>query len=400
MATYDAVVVGARCAGSIAAGLLARYGWKVMLVDKARFPSDTVSTHAIFPNTLARFEQLGILDRLHARHKIPLLYMRWRILGYELAGSFTPIDGHSMGISVRRVALDDVLVNWALDEGVGARFGAQVTDVIGKGVDGDQLQGVILEGGEEIRARWVLGCDGRASTVASLLGLEKKKPMAGEMAYLFAYWRGLLDYEFMSLNVDESRNGFMWNPSEDGIHLLSVAGPAEITRGTSAQRERRYALGLRAFPEVFDAAGLEKAERISDLVVVPETMMRGFYRQSNGPGWALIGDAGHFKHPGTAQGISDAVEQAIYVADGLTGDDPELEGFHEWRRERSVEHYEYSFVYGSWPKEDVAHPYMQGLSSDPVAKQDWLDVFTRRNRPSAVNTSERLTTWFSAPAAG
>lgn len=398
MTTYDAVVVGARCAGSVVAGKLAREGWNVLLVDKTRFPSDTVSTHAMFPNTLARFESLGILERLHDRYEIPYFYLRWRILGHELMGPFTPIGGHERGTSIRRVALDSVLVDWAQDAGAQTRFGARVSALIGSGVDGDPLRGVILEGGEEINARWVIGADGRASTVAGLLGLEKKKPMAGEMAYLFAYWRGLPRPEFGTMDVNGDHTALMRNPCEDGIDLLSVGGPPEMTRGSNADREKEYALRLRAFPESFDASLLEGAERISDLVVVPETMMRGFFRQANGPGWALVGDAGHFKHPGTAQGISDAVEQAIYVAEALAGSDPELDGFHEWRRERSKGHYEWSFVYGSWPVPGVAEPYMRGLSADPAATQDWLDIFTRYKRPGDVNSPERLGRWMSTPS--
>jgi 2-polyprenyl-6-methoxyphenol hydroxylase-like FAD-dependent oxidoreductase len=393
--TYDAVVVGARCGGSVVAGALAREGWDVLLVDKATFPSDTVSTHALFPNTLARFEALGILDRLADRYDIPFFYPRWRILGFELAGSFTPVGGHSLGTSIRRVALDSVLVEWALDSGAKPRLGETVTGVIG-GDSGAPVRGVALDGGEEIAARWVIGADGRASTVASALGLEKTKPMEGEMAYLFGYWRGLPRQEFGTLDVNDRQQGLMHNPCEDGIALLSVAGSPEITRGSSAEREKAFADGVRAFPESFDPALLEGAERISDLIVVPERMMRGFFRQANGPGWALVGDAGHYKHPGTAQGISDAVEQAVYVADALTGDDPELTGYAEWRRNRSKGHYEWSFVYGSWPVPGVVEPYMRGLSGDAVATQDWLDVFTRVRRPSEVNTPERLGRWMSS----
>ncbi|MEO6666932.1 MAG: NAD(P)/FAD-dependent oxidoreductase [Nitrospiria bacterium] len=398
MTIYDAVVVGARCAGSVVAGQLARGGWKVLLVDKARFPSDTVSTHFMFPNTLARLESLGIFERLHSRFKLPALRQRWRILGYELSGDFTPIDGHSLGTSIRRIALDSVLVDWALDQGALARFGEHVEGLIGTGTASDPVLGVILKDGEQIGARWVIGADGRTSSVASILDLEKKKPMSAEMAYLFAYWRGLPDSEISSIDVHDDHSGLMWNPSEDGIHILSLAGPPELTRGTNAERMNSYQLGLRGYPEVIDPHRLDAAQMICDLVVVPETMMRGFYRRSNGPGWVLVGDAGHFKHPSTAQGISDAIEQSIYVARALQGDDPHLEGFEIWRRDRSKGHYEWSFRYGGWPVPEVAHPYLQGLSTDPAATQDWLDVLTRVNSPSAVDTPERLAAWFGESA--
>ena len=79
---------------------------------------------------------------------------------------------------------------------------------------------------------------------------------------------------------------------------------------------------IRRFPETFDPELLERAEMVTEVTVAPETLMRGFFRRPTGPGWALVGDACYFKHPGTAQGIGDAVEAALYVADSLSGDDP------------------------------------------------------------------------------
>lgn len=395
MATYDVIVVGARCAGAIAAGRLAGAGLDVCLIDKAHFPSDTISTHAIFPNTLARFATLGILERLEAKHQLSYIGLRWRIVGYELAGLYTPIEGRRHATSIRRISLDAVLVDWAVESGAHTRFGARVVGLLGAGTDDDPVRGVILDNGDELQARWVIGADGRASSVVGMLGLEKKKPMVGEMAYLFAYWRGLPNVEWGSLEVSDHKTGLMWNPSEDGVHLLSVAGPPEFTRGSPADREREYAKGLAEFPETFDPAWAEKGERISNVIVVPETMMRGFYRKANGPGWVLVGDSGHFKHPGTAQGISDAVEQAVFVADAIAGADPELATFHDWRKERSSGFYEWSFLYGSWPIPGMVEPYMEGLAADPEALQDWIDTFTRLKRPEDVNTPERLAAWLS-----
>jgi 2-polyprenyl-6-methoxyphenol hydroxylase-like FAD-dependent oxidoreductase len=381
-------------------GLLARAGWSVLLVDKATFPSDTISTHVIFPNTLARFEELGILERLTSRYRLSRMQMRWRIIGHLLTGRFTPIGGYDWSTSIRRIALDEVLVEWAEEAGAHTRFGARVTGLLGTGTDEDPVCGVMLQDGDEVRGRWVIGADGRASTIASLLNLKKKKPMAGEMSYLLAYFRGLATTGFNDMEVNDAQQGMMHVVCEDDIDLLSVVGPPEMTRGSTADRERAFAQTLHAFPRTFEAALLDRAERISELVVVPETMMRGFFRRSNGPGWALVGDAGHFKHPGTAQGISDAVEQAAFLAGAATGDDPDLASYPAWRRERSRGHYEWSFAYGSWPVAGTTEPYMHGLTSEDDATQDWLDTFTRRRHPEEVNTPERLGRWFAPATAG
>ncbi|HZD02657.1 MAG TPA: hypothetical protein VFA46_21440 [Actinomycetes bacterium] len=141
---------------------------------------------------------------------------------------------------------------------------------------------------------------------------------------------------------------------------------------------------------------VDRAAMISRLVVAPEPMLRGFFRRANGPGWALVGDAGHFKHPVTAQGISDAVEQAWFVADALLGADPTLGGYQAWRDARAAEHYQWSFQSAHLPHPEHAHPVFAGLAADPEAGQQWRDLFTRLRWPSEVFTAERLTRWATA----
>ena len=99
---YDAVVVGARCAGASLAIRLARAGWRVALVDRDRFPSDTISTHVMFPDSLQLLEQLGAMDRLRAGHRLAPVGYSWRVLGQEVAGTFTPVGGYDRGLAVRR----------------------------------------------------------------------------------------------------------------------------------------------------------------------------------------------------------------------------------------------------------------------------------------------------------
>src|SRR5262249_19669391 len=113
----DAVIVGARCAGSTLALALARSGWDVLLVDRDTFPSETVSTHLLFPNTLARFDQLGVLATLRAAHEVPLLTFRIIGLGNDIVGDFTPVDGFEKAAAPRRVALDKAIVDTALAAG-------------------------------------------------------------------------------------------------------------------------------------------------------------------------------------------------------------------------------------------------------------------------------------------
>ena len=272
---YDVVVVGGRCAGSVLALRLARAGARVAIVDRDELGSDTLSTHALFPNVVARLDELGLLAPLLARHDVPFLRYRLRVLGFETVGSFTPVDGFDRAIAPRRVAFDRVIAEAALEAGAEGRFGQRVRGLIGGGVEGDPVRGVTLESGETIEADWTVGADGRVSTVAGALGLDRTRPLAADMSMLLAYWRGLPETDLLSLDVEQGR-GLSRFPGEDGVQLLIVSGPPELTRGGPAARERAYLAALREFPTTLDPAAIDAAERITEVRSAPETMLRGY----------------------------------------------------------------------------------------------------------------------------
>src|ERR1700704_959634 len=144
-----AVLVGGRWAGLTLGIALARGGWDVPVGDRGPFPSAMLSAHMMFPNPMARFERLGVHDRLRADHRLPSL--GWRVvgLGHEIAGAFTPIEGFDRGTSVRRIALDKAIVDTALAAGAEGRFGERAVDLIGSGTDEDPVAGVVLENGDQ-----------------------------------------------------------------------------------------------------------------------------------------------------------------------------------------------------------------------------------------------------------
>jgi len=396
--SYDAVVVGARCAGSPAAARLAEQGWRVLLVDREPPPANVLSTHCLFPNTLARLAELGAMERIEAEHRVNLIEYGIRTLGREVSGAFTPIGGFDRAATITRPVLDKALLEVAVTAGAETRFGEKVTGLIGAGIPDDPARGVVLEGGEEIEARWVLGADGRASTVAKLLGLEKQRPLAGEMAFMFGYWRGLPESDRFFIDVIES-GSLAWSPCEDDLSLLILGLDPALTRGDATKRQLTFLDSLGKFDDWFDSDWLANAEQVGGIQLAPETMLRGFFRQAVGPGWALVGDAGHFKNPSTAQGISDAIEQALHVAAALTADE-DLSGYEAWRDDRAREHYEWSFDFARFPKPEVAGPVFDGLVADPEASQNLRDALSRRLRPrSGVFTNERLEKWFAAAAA-
>jgi 2-polyprenyl-6-methoxyphenol hydroxylase-like FAD-dependent oxidoreductase len=389
---YDAVIVGARAAGSPLAARLAGVGWSVLLLDREPPPADTLSTHVLFPNTLARLRELGALEKIEAEHELnPVIYAA-NVLGIEFEGTFTPVGGFDRLCGITRPVLDTALLEVAVEAGAETRFGERVVGLLGTGREEDPVRGVVLEGDEEIEARWTIGADGRASTVASRLGLEKQRPLAGEMGFMFGYWRGLPSDGRFTIGVEE-RASLSVSPCEDDLSILILGCEPELTRGDAAQRQRRFLAALEQF-EWFDSGALRGAEQVGPIRVAPETMLRGFFRQGAGPGWALVGDAGHFKHPSTAQGISDAIEQSLHVAAELVAGG-HLDGYEAWRRERAREHYEWSFDFGRFPTE-ATRPLFRGIASDPAAAQDFRDSFSRLTRPrSDLLTAERRERWFS-----
>jgi len=394
---HDAVIVGARCAGSTLATALAQRGWDVALVDRDTFPSTTVSTHLVYPNTLARLDRLGVLDTLQSKHELAFASHRLVALGHEIAGKYTSIDGFDLGLAPRRIALDKAGIDTALAAGAKGIFGARVVDLIGSGTDDDPLRGVRLADGREIEATWVFGADGRGSVVAGKLGLEKERAQRGELAFSYSYWSGIPVGEPVSTLQIEMDKMLYHGPVEDGLYLVIANGDPELAQGTKAERERKYMETIRGFPETFDPQLLDRAEMVTEVTVAPESLMRGFFRKPNGPGWALVGDASYFKHPGTAQGIGDAVEAAIYVADSLSSDGGGLDGYEKWRDAKSAEHYDWSFAWGRFPRPETADPLFRGWASDPDAGQDLRDCLARTVEPSQLMSKERLERWF-APA--
>jgi len=392
---HDAIVVGARSAGAPLAIALARRDWDVLLVDRDEFPSTTISTHGIWPSGVARLDELGILDRLLAAHELPMYESRIRGLGHETVGGFTAVGGFDRAIAPRRIVLDQAGVDTALAAGAKGEFGRRVVDLLGTGTTEDPVHGVVLDDGRRIRAQWVFGADGRGSTVARTLGLAKERPLRGEMSMAYAYWRGIPNDGFGGFQMEVDRV-LTSVPVEDGLHMLIAAGPPEMVRGTKAERRREYLEFVRGFPETVSAEDLDRAELVTDVAIAPESLMRGFFRRPAGPGWALVGDACHFKHPGTAQGIGDALEQAIYVAEAVSGPDPSLSAYEPWRDARAAEHYEWSFTWGRFPRPEH-EPIFRGWASDPEVGQDLRDCFSRLVEPSTVMSRERLARWFAEP---
>lgn len=391
--SHDAIIVGGRVAGTTLAIELARRDWDVVVVDRDEFPSTTLSTHGVWPNGVARLDELGVLSEMLSNHDVPMYESRIRGCGHQMEGGYTPVRGHDRAIGPRRIVLDQAALAVARRAGAETRLGTKVVGLVGAGTEEDPVRGVKLSDGETLQAPWVFGADGRGSAVARALGLAKERPMRGEMSMAYGYWRGIEDDGYGVFDIDF--DGVVTKvPVEDGLVMLIVNGPPDMTHGSQDDRERKYREMLSRFPETAGPAATGDAELVTDVAVAPEPLMQGYFRTAAGPGWALVGDSGHFKHPGTAQGIGDALEQGFFVADTLSASGGDLSEYGSWRDARSEEHYAWSFAWGHFPRRGSGDVLFRGWAGDPEAAQDLRDTFSRVCPPSRVTSPERLERYF------
>lgn len=306
---YDVIVVGARCAGATTAMLLARAGHRVLLLDRAHFPSDTMSTHYVHQPAIARLQRWGLLDRLVATGCPPLTIARWNLCGVSLTGCAPAVDGVRAAFGPRRYVLDTMLVEAAAEAGAEVREGCNVTELI---FEDGQVIGVRghsdRNGDFSELARVVVGADGVGSTVAKLVGAQKYEEVDTLSCLYYTYWSGFdADYE---VYVDKRRAvGVV--PTHDGLVMVGIQWPREEFDTVRRDIESAYLDALHVA-----APGL--AERVRqgkrEARFVGTGRLPNFYRQASGRGWALVGDAGYHKDPVGAYGISDAIAHAELLA--------------------------------------------------------------------------------------
>jgi len=301
---YDAIVVGARCAGSPTAMLLARQGYRVLVVDRATFPSDTLSTHMIHGPGVAALRRWGLLDQVVATGCPPIDTYSFDFGPFTIAGHPRMADGVATAYSPRRTVLDKILVDAAAQAGAEVREAFTVDDVVVEDGIVVGIRGHAPGGGTVVeRARVVIGADGRNSHVARIVEPEQyhDKPMLQQSYY--TYWSGLPVDGFEIVIRPDRGWGAM--PTNDGLTLLVVGWPFAESSAYKADVETSYLKTLELAPEFADRVrGATREHRFAGGAVP------NFFRKPFGPGWALVGDAGYTKDPITAQGISDAFRDA------------------------------------------------------------------------------------------
>jgi 2-polyprenyl-6-methoxyphenol hydroxylase-like FAD-dependent oxidoreductase len=374
--SFDVIVVGARCAGSPTAMLLAQRGHRVLLVDKARFPSDTMSTHFVHPPGVAALRRWGLRERLEATGCPRVGTYSFDFGPVTISGSPRPLDGIDYGYCPRRTILDQLLVEAAVAAGVELREAFTVDEVVVSDGTVAGIRGHAQAGGPVTeRAAVVVGADGRHSVVVKAVQPESYNERPSRLAMYYAYWSGLPAEGFDTTVRAEHRRGWAALPTHDELTVVPFGWPVEEFHANRGDIERCFLDAVAHAPAFADR--VHAARRESKFIGSAD--LPGYYRTPFGPGWALVGDAGYHKNPITAMGINDAFRDAELAAgaidDALTGRRPYDEGMAAYQQTRDRESGPvYAFT------DDFAHlqpppPELQQLIGAMHGNQEAMDDF-------------------------
>ena len=336
--SYDIVVVGARCAGAATAMLLARAGHRVLVVDRGRYGTDTLSTHALMRGAVVQLHRWFVLPAVIAAGTPPVTHATFFYGDESVSVPIKPRNGIDALYAPRRSVLDKLLVDAARAAGAEVRFGVRARVLLRS--ETGRVTGVVLEDEaghvERVEASLVVGADGLRSTVARLTGAEVYREGRHATATMFGYWSGLEVKGYQWYFVPGLSAGAI--PTNGGQTGVFVSVPARAFSGLFTDHPET------AFLEVLSEVAPELSVQVAR---AGRTHLRGFggqpgfFRQSYGPGWALVGDAGYFKDPLTSHGITDALRDAELLAAAIDdGSDAALADYQDRRDAASSELFE------------------------------------------------------------
>ena len=315
--SYDALVVGARCAGAATAMLLARQGWRVLVIDRGSYGTDTISTHALMRGGVLQLHRWGVLPRLLEAATPPVREATFHYGDHTINVSVVASHGVDALYAPRRTLLDSALICAAGEAGAAVRYGHTLVGLTHRS-DGRVSGGIVLDpdgDAVQIDAGLVIGADGASSIVARHARAETLREARHSTGILYGHFAGLRS------------TGYQWwyrpgigvgaIPTNDGRHCVFAAISPQLLREGSRRVDRRTMLNT-----LLHHADPDLAEQImacdTDEPIQVFSGLKGFMRQAYGPGWALVGDAGYFKDPITAHGITDALRDAELLANAAS----------------------------------------------------------------------------------
>jgi len=383
---YDAIIVGARCAGSPLAMLLARRGARVLVVDRATFPSNIPHGHFIHRHGPKRLQRWGLLDTLAAESKA-ITTMLTDFGDFPLVAHDLEVDGVAWAYGPRRAVLDKILVDAAAASGAEVREGFNVDEFLfedgrmvgirGRGPNGARI---------EERATITVGADGRNSHLARAVGPVIYNQSPPLLCYYFSYWSGVQSEDFELYTRPAQRRAVFSHRTSDDLFAIFVGLPVSELPEMRADLEASF---LRVLDGMGDLGARvragSRAERFYGASDLPN-----FYRKPYGPGRALVGAAGLHKDPYLALGICDALRDAELlseaIADGLEGKldmADALAGFEQRRNEASDADYAENLAAARLePLPDQVYALRAAIRNDREATRRFMLVRNRMIDPA------------------
>jgi 2-polyprenyl-6-methoxyphenol hydroxylase-like FAD-dependent oxidoreductase len=390
---YDAIIIGARVAGSPTAMLLARRGYRVLLVDRASFPSDTLSTHQIQLLGGAALKRWGLLERIIATGLAEERHVRVEMDGIAVEGQFPALEGVGGVCSPRRYLLDKILLDAANEAGAEVRTDCRIEELLWEdrrvvGVRGQTKDGASFSE----RARVVIGADGRHSLVAKGVNAPKYDEQPTLSCGYYTYWADTPLQGGELYRVGRRALG-AW-PTNDGLTLIYVAWPAAEFDAFRADVAGGYMATIDLIPHL--AARVHAGRRAERLLGSGE--MVNYYRKPFGSGWALVGDAGYIKDPITGLGISDAFRDAELLSDALDAGfagrapmDAALAAYERKRNEASKPYYDLTLDTARMEPLRVEQvELLRALQRNPAAASQFFGVLTMAVQPADFFAPQNL----------
>jgi 2-polyprenyl-6-methoxyphenol hydroxylase-like FAD-dependent oxidoreductase len=291
--------------------LLARKGHRVLMVDRATFPSDTVSTHFVHAPGVAALDRWGLREPLAATGCPPVRSYSFDFGPFTIHGSPRAVDGVEDAYCPRRPVLDTMLVHAAADAGVEVREAFSVDEILVEdgavvGIRGKDAGGPVAE-----HAKVVVGADGRNSLLAKVVRPDQYNERPAVSPAFYSYWSAVGSSGFEVYDGD--RCGMAAFPTHDDLTLVIVGLPEDDFNAARHDVESAFLRAIDSAPPLAERVRSGTREERFHAA----TDLAGYFRKPYGPGWALVGDAGYHLHPITAQGITDAFTDAERLAAAL-----------------------------------------------------------------------------------
>jgi 2-polyprenyl-6-methoxyphenol hydroxylase-like FAD-dependent oxidoreductase len=302
---YDVIIVGARVAGASTALLLARRGVKVLCVDKARFPSDTLSTHQIQVTGVARLKRWGLLDAIVAAGTPATRELRFDTGEMVLEGRFPAYQEADALYGPRRTIIDEILVKAARQSGAELREDVLIERISFTDRGAAEVSGRLPSGQACVETcALVVGADGKSSLVAKAAGAATTHETPPRSAAYYGYWEDLR-LPCAEMYERPGRAIGVW-PTSDGLTVIFMALPIAEFPAFREDVPTNFFKTLDLCGDLGDRVrAARQVGRFSGSANLPNRV-----RKPYGPGWALVGDAGFVMDPITAQGMSQAVRDA------------------------------------------------------------------------------------------